>query len=479
MPICSTSSASRRSAPDLEVDQTTWDAAVAYVKHAARCVIVDAPAAWDEPADIDAGCAQRLISPGRRRATRTRRCTSRASRAADPLRDNRLDDFAPCGAVAGRLRAHRRAARRVEGARRHRRDARRACTELTVNAHRRRERPAQPARHQLPAHLPGVGQRRLGRAHAAGRRPARRRNGSTSRCAGSRSSSRRASIAARSGWCSSRTTSRCGRRSGSTSARSCRTCSARARSRARTPREAYFVKCDRETTTQNDINLGIVNILVGFAPLKPAEFVVIKIQQIAGQIADVARRAPMAQFSVNAQRFDPYKNFKFRVKWDGRYVAGVSARSAPSSARTEVVEHREGGDPSQPPQVAGPHQVRGDHARARRHPRHRVREVGEQGLELRLRARRGGRRSRTSARTSSSRSTTRPGSSRSPTRSSAAGSRSSRRCPTSTPTPTRSRSSTSSSRTRAGSATTKFPSRRRVPSPNRLTDRQLFSCPKR
>ena len=54
-----------------------------------------------------------------------------------------------------------------------------------------------------------------------------------------------------------------------------------------TPRDAYFVKCDKETTTQNDINLGIVNILVGFAPLKPAEFVVIKIQQIAGQIADL------------------------------------------------------------------------------------------------------------------------------------------------------------------------------------------------
>ena len=52
----------------------------------------------------------------------------------------------------------------------------------------------------------------------------------------------------------------------------------------RSPREAYFVKCDRETTTQADINLGIVNIFVGFAPLKPAEFVVIKIQQIAGEI---------------------------------------------------------------------------------------------------------------------------------------------------------------------------------------------------
>ncbi|MGW8392267.1 phage tail sheath family protein [Pseudoduganella sp. HUAS MS19] len=53
----------------------------------------------------------------------------------------------------------------------------------------------------------------------------------------------------------------------------------------RTPQEAYFVKCDKETTTQNDINLGIVNIAVGFAPLKPAEFVVVQIQQIAGQIA--------------------------------------------------------------------------------------------------------------------------------------------------------------------------------------------------
>jgi phage tail sheath protein FI len=49
-------------------------------------------------------------------------------------------------------------------------------------------------------------------------------------------------------------------------------------------REAYFVKCDSETTTQTDINNGIVNIVVGFAPLKPAEFVIIQIQQIAGQI---------------------------------------------------------------------------------------------------------------------------------------------------------------------------------------------------
>jgi uncharacterized protein len=51
-----------------------------------------------------------------------------------------------------------------------------------------------------------------------------------------------------------------------------------------TPQQAYFVKCDKETTTQNDIDLGVVNIMVGFAPLKPAEFVIIQFQQIAGQI---------------------------------------------------------------------------------------------------------------------------------------------------------------------------------------------------
>jgi len=53
----------------------------------------------------------------------------------------------------------------------------------------------------------------------------------------------------------------------------------------------------------------------------------------------------MAQFSVNAQRFDPYKNFKFRVKWDGKYVAGIS-KVGSLKRTTEVVKHRDGGDPS-------------------------------------------------------------------------------------------------------------------------------------
>jgi phage tail-like protein len=53
----------------------------------------------------------------------------------------------------------------------------------------------------------------------------------------------------------------------------------------------------------------------------------------------------MPEFTANPKRFDPYKNFKFRLKWDGRYVAGVSKASA-LKRTTEVVKHREGGDPS-------------------------------------------------------------------------------------------------------------------------------------
>ncbi len=60
----------------------------------------------------------------------------------------------------------------------------------------------------------------------------------------------------------------------------------------------------------------------------------------------------MAEFSVNTTRFDPYKNFKFRVKWDGKYVAGISKVGA-LKRTTEVVKHREGGDPSTSRKSAG------------------------------------------------------------------------------------------------------------------------------
>jgi phage tail-like protein len=63
------------------------------------------------------------------------------------------------------------------------------------------------------------------------------------------------------------------------------------------------------------------------------------------QFKATIRRSIMAEFPVNPTRFDPYKNFKFRVRWDGAYVAGVS-RVSPLLRATAVVEHREGGDPS-------------------------------------------------------------------------------------------------------------------------------------
>ena len=106
----------------------------------------------------------------------------------------------------------------------------------------------------------------------------------------------------------------------------------------------------------------------------------------------------MAGFVVNAHRFDPYKNFKFRVKWDGRYVAGVNAISA-LRRTTQVVEYRDGGDPST---------VRKSPGRTSFEPitsvagsrTTRVRAVGQQGVVVRSGSGRARCPWRTSARTS-------------------------------------------------------------------------------
>jgi phage tail-like protein len=109
-----------------------------------------------------------------------------------------------------------------------------------------------------------------------------------------------------------------------------------------TPPEAYLVRCGSDTTTREDIDRGFVNILVGFAALKPAEFVIIRIQQLAGQVQGEDPR--MTESTASARRVDPYKDYRFRVKWDGRYVAGFSKVSA-LKRTTEVVKHRKGGNP--------------------------------------------------------------------------------------------------------------------------------------
>ncbi len=115
-----------------------------------------------------------------------------------------------------------------------------------------------------------------------------------------------------------------------------------------TPNQAYFVKCDADTTTKADISRGIVNIVVGFAPLKPAEFVLIKIQQIAtsaGLGASTSERDP------NDQGANPYASFRFRITWQGRHVAGANKLSG-FKRTAEVVKHNLSHTPSQrkPPQ---------------------------------------------------------------------------------------------------------------------------------
>ena len=100
----------------------------------------------------------------------------------------------------------------------------------------------------------------------------------------------------------------------------------------------------------------------------------------------------MAQFSTNPERFDPYKTYKFRVKTeDGTYVAGVSKVSA-LKRTTEVVKHREGGDPSSSRKSPGQTEYEAITLGTRRDPRPGLRALGQQGLELRLGP--GGRRSR-------------------------------------------------------------------------------------
>ena len=113
----------------------------------------------------------------------------------------------------------------------------------------------------------------------------------------------------------------------------------------KTPAEAYFVKCDKETTTQNDINLGIVNIVVGFAPLKPAEFVVIKTPADGRPDRSLRRGASWPSSASTHSVSTRTRTSNSASSGTASYVAGVSKVGA-LKRTTEVVKHREGGDPS-------------------------------------------------------------------------------------------------------------------------------------
>ena len=100
----------------------------------------------------------------------------------------------------------------------------------------------------------------------------------------------------------------------------------------KTPKEAYLVKCDSETTTQDDINRGVVNILVGFAPLKPAEFVIIKIQQLAGQIDSLTKGESHGPIQRQSIAFRSLQELQVPGEMGRALRRRRSAKSAPSSA---------------------------------------------------------------------------------------------------------------------------------------------------
>jgi phage tail sheath protein FI len=263
-------------APDVDVQLVTWDAAVAYAKRRRAMVIVDPPAAWDEPADAANGIDGLVTRDGNAAIYFPR------VRMADPLRENRPATFAPSGVVAGiyaRTDADRGVWKAPAGL-----DARlNGVSELTVTLTDGQNGQLNPigvnCLRQFPVHGRVVwGARTLMGADQAASEwkyvPVRRTalfieeslfRGTQWVVFEPNDEPLWAQIRLNVG-AFMQNLFRQGAFQGTS------------------PRDAYFVKCDSETTTQNDIDLGIVNILVGFAPLKPAEFVVISIQQMAGQV---------------------------------------------------------------------------------------------------------------------------------------------------------------------------------------------------
>ena len=267
-------------------------------------------------------------------------------RAADPLRESALRAFAPCGIVAGVYRAHRRAARRLEGAGRASTPRSSGVPDLQLNLNDPENGQLNPLginclrtfRRQRP--------RRLGRAHAARRRRPRPTNRSTCRC-GALALFLEESLYRGTQWvvfepndeplwaqirlnvgAFMQSLFRQGAFQGAT------------------PRDAYFVKCDRETTTQNDINLGIVNIHRRLRAAQAGR--VRRDQDPADRRADPDAKARNTPWHSSAST----RSASIRTRTSSSGSSGTAATS-PASRKvgalkrtTELVEHREGGDPS-------------------------------------------------------------------------------------------------------------------------------------
>jgi uncharacterized protein len=266
--------------PDLDVGQATWDAAAAYAKRRRALLIVDPPTAWDEAADVTPANVDAVI-PQNDNMTNAALYFPRI-RAADPLRENRLATFAPSGAVAG-VYARTDAARRVWKAPAGLDAGLVGVAALTVNLTDGENGQLNPRAVNCLRAFPEFGRVVWG---------ARTRRGTDALASEWKyiPVRRMALFIEESLYRGTQWTvfepndaplwGQIRLNVGAFMQNLFR----QGAFQGKSPAEAYFVKCDEETTTQNDINLGIVNVHVGFAPLKPAEFVVIRIQQMAGQV---------------------------------------------------------------------------------------------------------------------------------------------------------------------------------------------------
>jgi phage tail sheath protein FI len=264
-------------APGVDVASSTWDTAIRYATRRRAFVVVDPPSAWITAAQASAGVDQ-FVTRDSHAALYFPRL-----RVRDPLQANQLDTYAPCGAVAG-IYARTDATRGVWKSPAGNDAALHGVTGLSVSLAERDSGPLNRQAINCLRNFPLYGNvvwgaRTLAGADALASEwkyvPVRRTalfieeslyRGTQWAVFEPNDEPLWAELRLNIG-AFMQNLFRQGAFQG------------------RTPREAYFVKCDKETTTQNDINLGVVNILVGFAPLKPAEFVFIFIQQIAGQIA--------------------------------------------------------------------------------------------------------------------------------------------------------------------------------------------------
>ncbi len=368
-----------------DVPDSFWSEAAAFCQQQRAFLLVDAPAGEtvDGIATWVTGTAGLTGSNMRNAAVYFPRI-----RRPDPLRGGATADFAACGALAGTYRPHRRQSRRLEGAGRHRGGARRR-RRSDGTADRRRERSAQPPGHQLPAHLPRHRLGGLGRAHPARRGPARRRvqvrpgppAGAVHRgdavpqhAVGGLRAERRAAVVADPGvdrrlhagpvppgrlpgHRARGTRTSCGatptrRRSTTSTAASSTSSSGSPRSSRPSSSSSASSRRPRlpapdATTTEEERGHGRVHR-----------------QRHAVR--------PVQELQVPREVGRPVRR---RGQQGRRAEADHRGRQAPQRRR-----------PEQQPQVARPLGVRGDHARARRHARRGLRAVGEQGVELRLRA---------------------------------------------------------------------------------------------